>query len=149
MAISTIRIFLMKKTGASGTWEKVVDIKSFPNLGGTPNMLATTTLSDSAQTYIPGVRKVDNLEFKANYTLADYRTLEALADVENQYAVWIGGSESNGTVTPTGTNGRFEFSGYLSVYVDGAGVDSVAEMTVSITPTTRIIQNDNKEEQGG
>lgn len=146
MAISTIRTFLMKKTSASGTWEKVVDIKSFPNLGGAPNMLETTTLSDSAQTFIPGVRKVDTMEFKVNYTLADYKTLVALADVENQYAVWIGGTESSGTVTPTGTDGRFEFSGYLSVYVDGAGVDSVTEMTVSIAPTTRIIQNDNKDE---
>ena len=38
MAISTYKIFLMKK-GSGDTYEKLIDIKSFPDLGGSPEML--------------------------------------------------------------------------------------------------------------
>ena len=71
MAISTYKIFLMQKT--STDWEKVVDIKEFPDLGGSPEMLETTTLSDRMQTYIPGIQSLDALEFTTNYTLDDYK----------------------------------------------------------------------------
>ena len=70
MAISTYKIFLMKK-GAGDTYEKLVDIKDFPDLGGSPEMLETTTLSDGMQTYIPGIQSLDALEFTANYTKED------------------------------------------------------------------------------
>ena len=46
MAISTYKVFLMKKAASGGTYSKVVDIKDFPDLGGAPEMLETTTLSD-------------------------------------------------------------------------------------------------------
>ena len=75
MAISTYKIFLMQKT--STDWEKVVDIKEFPDLGGSPEMLETTTLSDRMQTYIPGIQSLDALEFTTNYTLDDYKKLKA------------------------------------------------------------------------
>ena len=51
MAISTYKVFLMKKkTTPEETHEKLVDIKEFPDLGGEPEMLETTTLSDNMQT---------------------------------------------------------------------------------------------------
>mgnify|MGYP003187542440 FL=1 len=50
MAISTYMIFLMKKASTGDTYEKVIDIKDFPDLGGAPEMLETTTLSDKMQT---------------------------------------------------------------------------------------------------
>lgn len=56
MAISTYKIFLMKKAETGNTWEKLIDIKEFPDLGGAPEMLETTTLSDRMQTYIPVFR---------------------------------------------------------------------------------------------
>ena len=70
MAISTYKIFLM--VSEDGTkYDKLIDIKSFPDLGGAPEMLETTTLSDAAQTYIPGIQASDALEFESNYTKAD------------------------------------------------------------------------------
>ena len=113
MAISTYKIFLMQKN--STAWEKVVDIKEFPDLGGTPEMLETTTLSDKMQTYIPGIQSLDALEFTSNYTLEEYKKLKALEGTDKQYAVWFGGTESGDTVTPTGSDGKFKFNGQLSV----------------------------------
>ena len=136
MAISTYKSFLMHKV--SEKWEKLVDIKSFPDLGGTPELLETTTLSDSMTTNIMGIQSLDALEFESNYTLADYTKLKALEGKSNSFAVWLGGTEANGTVTPTGSDGKFEFDGQLSVYVNGGGVNEVVNMTVSIAASTPI-----------
>ena len=72
MAISTYKIFLMQKKEAA--WEKLIDIKEFPDLGGTPEMLETTTLTDRMQTYIPGIQSLDALEFTSNYTWTSTRS---------------------------------------------------------------------------
>ena len=138
MAISTYKIFLMKKATTGETYEKVIDIKDFPDLGGAPEMLDTTTLSDKMQTYIPGIQSLDALEFTANYTKADFTKLKALEGKEESYAVWFGGEETGSTLTPTGSDGKFEFKGQLSVFPVGGGVNEVVNMTVTIAPSTPI-----------
>lgn len=138
MAISTYKIFLMEgKTEGSTTWTKLIDIKDFPDLGGAPEMLETTTLSDKMQTYIPGIQSLDALEFTANYTKTDYDKLKALEGKEGDYAVWFGGTDT-GTVTPDGKDGKFKFKGQLSVYPVGSGVNEVVEMKITIAPSTPI-----------
>lgn len=138
MAISTYKVFLMKK-GTGNAYEKVVDIKDFPDLGGAPEMLETTTLSDSMQTYIPGIQSLDAMEFTANYTKADFTTLKALEGQANEYSVWFGGTETGGVLTPTGSDGKFNFTGMLSVFVVGGGVNEVVDMTITIAPSTPIV----------
>ena len=141
MAISTYKIFLMiSKDG--GQYEKLIDIKSFPDLGGAPEMLETTTLSDAAQTYIPGIQASDALEFESNYTKADYTKLKALEGKETQFAVWFGGTGEGENLTPTGSDGKFKFKGYLSVYPVGSGVNEVVNMNINIAPSTPITLDD-------
>lgn len=138
MAISTYKIFLMKKASTGDTYEKVIDIKDFPDLGGAPEMLETTTLSDKMQTYIPGIQSLDALEFTANYTKTDFTKLKALEGKEESYAVWFGGEGTGGVLTPTGSDGKFEFKGQLSAFPVGGGVNEVVDMTVTIAPSTPI-----------
>lgn len=138
MAISTYKIFLMQSADGKSTWEKLIDIKDFPDLGGTPEMLETTTLSDGMQTYIPGIQSLDALEFTANYNLEDYKKLKQMERTEKHLAVWFGGTESGDTVTPTGTDGKFKFKGQLSVYTVGGGVNEVVDMKITIAPSTPI-----------
>ena len=107
-------------------------------------MLETTTLSDKMQTYIPGIQSLDALEFTANYTKTDFETLKALEGSEQDFAVWFGGTESAGTLTPTGTDGKFEFKGQLSVFPVGGGVNEVVDMTVTIAPSTPITLADSE-----
>ena len=128
MAINTQGIQLMKK-GTGTTYTKLVDIKDFPDIGGAPEMLETTTLSDSMQTYIPGIQSSDAMEFTANYTKADYDTITALAGTETQFAIYFG---------ENGTNGSWYFKGYASVRVNGGGVNEVVGMTISIAPSSEI-----------
>ena len=141
MAISTFKSFLMHK--ASSTWEKLVDIKSFPDLGGAPELLETTTLSDGMTTNIMGIQSLDALEFECNYTKEDYTKLKAMEGQDLDFAVWLGGTESAGVVTPTGSDGKFEFKGQMSVFVNGGGVNEVVNMTVSIAASTPITMGED------
>ena len=136
MASSTYKTFLMKK--GTDNYEKLVDIKDFPDIGGSPELLETTTLSDSMQTYIEGIMSADAMEFTINYDLDTYETLLAMKGTETEFAIWFGGTESGGVVTPDGSEGKFAFKGYLSVKVLGKGVNEVKEATISIAPSTSI-----------
>ena len=127
MARSTYGIYLMHKV--SDTYEKLIDIKDFPDLGGAPEMLETTTLSDGMQTYIEGIQSSDALEFTANYTKEDYSKCNELKGKKESYAVYFG---------EEGVDGKFTFDGYLSARVNGAGVNEVVGMTISIAPATEI-----------
>ena len=134
MARSTYQTYLMYKATSAASYAKLIDIKEFPDLGGDPEQLETTTLSDNIQTYIPGIQSLDGLTFTANYTLSDYTTLKNMEGTEYPFAVWFGGNEG----TPTGSDGKFTFSGKLVVYANGGGVNEVVNMTISISPSTEI-----------
>lgn len=136
MASSTYKSFLMVKK--TSTYEKLVDIVSYPDLGGAPEMLDATSLSDPMTVNILGLQSLDALEFECNYDLEKYTELKAMEGKNTDFAVWLGGTESNGTVTPTGSDGKFEFGGQLAVYVNGGGVNEVRKMTVSIAASTAI-----------
>lgn len=138
MAISTYKVFLMHKGASESTYSKLLDIKSFPDLGGEPELLETTSLSDNMQTYILGIQSLEGLSFEANYDITDYQSLQALEGSNEHYAVWFGGTDSTGTLVPDGSEGKFSFDGELSVYVNGGGVNEVVNMTITIAPSTPI-----------
>ena len=138
MAISSYKTFLMYKKDS--TYTKLIDIKNYPDLGGSPETLDTTTLTDKMRTHIPGIQDTSSMEFDCNYTKTDFETLDALASDGNELdlAVWFGGTESQGKVSPSGSEGKFEFKGYITVYVSGGGVNEVVGMKVVVTPSTVI-----------
>lgn len=141
MAISTYRVFLMKKDttgGGTGAYKKLIDIKSFPALGGAPELLETTTLSDNMKTFINGIQSASGLEFEHNYTLADYKMLKALENKELEFAVWFGGTGDGAALVPTGSDGKFKFKGTLSVYTDAGNANEVVKMKSTIAPSTPI-----------
>ena len=142
MAISTYNTFLMVKGDSGNTYTKVVDIKEFPDLGGDPETLETTTMTDAMQTFIMGLQGNEAMEFTANYTPSDYQTVEALSGLQKEYSVWFGKDDninkSDAVATNGGDMGKFNFSGQLSVRVNGASVNEVVEMTISIIPNSSI-----------
>jgi len=127
MAISTYGVTL-KWGESAGTLTKKIDIKDFPDLGGAPELIETTTLSDAAQTYINGVQSMNAMEFTANYTKADYEAVLADANKKLYYALEFGDA---------GSEGIFEWQGEHVVWVVGAGVNAVTEMKISIAPSTK------------
>ena len=143
MAISTYKTFLMTSEDGS-EWTKLIDIKEFPDLGGAPEMLETTTLSDRMQTFIAGIQSLDALEFTCNYDFEDFKKLKKLDGQTKNYAVWFGGTEAGEDVTPTGSDGKFKFKGQLSVFPVGGGGNEVHDMTVTIAPSTPITLDESE-----
>ena len=125
MAISTYPVTLK----ASGT--KLCDIKDFPDLGGAPEMLESTTLSDPAKTYIAGIKDQQALEFTANYSATDYAAVNALTTT-TAFTLEFGAAGASGTYT---------WSGTASAYVVGAGVNEVVDMKIVIVPSTVITKS--------
>jgi hypothetical protein len=127
MAISTQGVTL--KWGVSAaSLDKVVDIKDFPDLGGAPEMLETTTLSDHIQTYILGIQSADMMEFTCNYTKADFEAVMEDANKDLYYALEFG---------TNGSEGIFEWQGQHTAWVVGAGVNAVTEFKIGIAPSTK------------
>lgn len=134
MAQSSYNTTLSHATTSAGPFEKLCDIKDFPDLGGDPEMLETTTLSDAAQTYIKGIQSMDALTFTANYDKTEYKKIKALDDGKQHYfQVKFGVGTAD-----TADDSIFEWQGQLTVYVTGAGVNEVVEMVIVISPSTVI-----------
>ena len=121
MALSTYGVAL--KYG-EGTPQTAVAIKDFPSLLGKRSSLETTTLSDDAQTFIPGIRQQsESFDFVANYDPAVYNTLNGLKGDQSWSLTFSDGS-------------GYTWQGGVSVSVNEGSVDAVLEMTISVTPST-------------
>ena len=125
MAISSYNCVL--KWGESAeTLAKKVDIKDFPDLIGDPNLLETTTLSDAAQTYIPGIKSTDLMTFTTNFTKTDFQACKADEGKTLFYSLEF----SDGA--------KFTWQGQHTMGVPGKGVDEVIEATINIVPSTSV-----------
>lgn len=126
-AISTYGTTL-KWGESAAALSKKVDIKNFPDLGGAPEMIETTTLSDAMQTFINGIQSAGEMAFTCNYTKASYEAVKADAGTPLYYALEFGNN---------GDEGIFEWQGEHSVYVTGGDVNSPVEMVITIAPSTK------------
>ena len=99
-------------------------IKDFPAILGERSALETTTLSDDAQTFIPGIRQQsESFPFVTNYDATVYGEIDKLT----------GDQECKLTF---GDGSGYTWSGKVSVSVNEGSVDAVIEMTISVTPST-------------
>ena len=130
-AVSTINTVL-KAGAAKASLAQLCKIKSYPDLGGTPEQLETTDLEDSMQTFVDGVQSVDTMEFTANYTKESYESVLESAGTEQKYQLEFGNA---------GADGIFSWTGTHSVRVTGGEVNGVREMVITCTPSSKI---DNK-----
>ena len=134
-AFSSYLTYLMiyNETTGVADWQRLVNIKSLPDLGGSPEQLETTTLSNAMNTYCSGIQSFDSLTFTCNYTKGQYDNVKIVADGKTtfSYAVFIGDDS-------TGEDGTFYFNGVASIAKTGVGVNEVQEMTLTIAPATDI-----------
>lgn len=128
MAISTYLATLKWGTDASSV-KKVIDIKEFPDLIGDPNMLETTTMSDAAQTYIPGIKSSDSLAFTYNYTKEAFAAVQADEGKPLYYTLEFSDGSS------------FSWQGQHTATMAGKGVDEVVEAGITIAPSTAVTFN--------
>lgn len=137
-AISSFQANLM--VGSGTNWSRLVEIKDFPDLAAAPEALEKTTTADAQRTFIEGILGNDQKTFSCNYNATDYATIEAMKGTEKDVAIWFGASESGGVYTPDGHLGKFKGKGMISVFVNGAGINEVVNMTVSLTMTEGFVK---------
>ena len=140
MAVSTMHTYLMKGTGTGTlTWEKLVCITDYPDVFSVPEQIDVTTLCDTDRKYTPGVRDTETLTFNAFYPgLTKFTELKALEGEEGHFALWFGGTGDGETSTPSGDDGKFEFTGKPYFTITGAGVNDPRGMAINIYPSSAV-----------
>ena len=130
-AFSSYQTYLMCYNSTSSDYARLCNVKDIPDLGGSPEALETTTLSNSQNTYTPGLQTFDQLTFTANYVLANFQNVQGVCDNTTTYsfAVFLG---------PSGDDGKFYFDAIGNVFKSGVGVNEVQEMTITLSPATDI-----------
>lgn len=126
MAISTQAAVLKWGAAAPGTISGLY-IKDFPDLGGAPEMIETTTLNDTIQTFILGIQSMNAMEFTYNFTKAVYDLVYADASTAMKYSLTF----SDNTVV--------SWEGSHVTYITGAGVNDVIEAKIVIAPTSQPV----------
>lgn len=136
--ISTYQTYLMVKTTTAGSYEKVVDITSFPDLQPPNERIDITTLSDAMRKYIKGIGDTSEQNYGANYTPENFEAVKDLEDHQYDYALWFGATGTPGEEVPDGHNGKFEWTGDVSVGLNGGNVNEAVGMTITCVPSTVI-----------
>lgn len=128
MAISTAVTTL--KYGTDGiSYAKLVDIINYPDMGSSPSKLDTTDLTQAKfKTSILGLQEVPDLTFECNYVEATYNTINNLALSSYYFELDFGTAD-----------GKFTWQGGISIFANGAGVDEVRKMTVTVSASTPIV----------
>ena len=132
MAILSNKAYLMRKANGGASFAKLLDITSIPDLGGAPDQIDVTTLSDIQTRNINGIQSVSALEFGAWYDKDKYAELQTISEADRDktqaqldtYQVWFGDD---------GVYGKFEWQGKLSVYVGSVESNAAVPMTVTIS----------------
>lgn len=133
MAVLSNVSYLYRKANGTTSFVKVTDITSVPDLGGAPEQIDITTLSDRKQKNMNGIQSVSSHEFGAWYDSAVYDTLQQIQEDDydktsvsqlDTYQLWIG---------ENGVGGKFEWQGKLSVYVGGYESNAAIPMTITIS----------------
>ena len=130
-AYSTIGTVLKTATSQAGSYTQLCKIKSYPDLGGSPETIETTDLEDTFQTFVQGVQSMDAMEFTCNYNPTDYAAVvNAIpSGTDLWYQIEFGSS---------GAQGKFQWSGTHSVRVTGGDVNAVREMVITVIPSSAI-----------
>lgn len=140
MARLTKGTFLMISEDQGATYKKLADITEYPDLDEAPDSEDTTTLSDPAHTYIQALPDTGGTkEFPCWLDSAKGAEIDQLTD-EQYISIWIGGTESAGVITPTGSILRWNTIADVQYLVTGAAVGDVAPATVAITPKTAPVK---------
>lgn len=132
MALLSNKTFLMRKANGTSTFVKLTDITSYPDIGGAPDTIDVTTLSDMVQRNINGIQTAGAHEFGAWYEKDVYANLQAIQEADvtkipselDTYQLWFG---------ENGVYGKFEWKGKLSVYAGGAESNAARPMTITIS----------------
>lgn len=119
-----------KATTEATSYEKLVDITSYPDIWTAPPKLDRTTLSNTQHTYEKDITDVPDMQFGCNYDKADMTKLKALEGEQLPYQLQFG---------EAGIDGIFNWTGDIFFTPTGAGVGAVRTGQITCYPSTEIV----------
>ncbi len=126
-AHNTIGTILKFGTTANSLAE-LCKIKTYPQLNGEREQIESTDLTDTAQTFVPGVQSVENMQFTANFTTTAYTSLKTNALTDGYFELDFGGN----------AGAKATWEGQYDVYVNEGEVNGLIEMTITVYPSTVV-----------
>ena len=102
-------------------------IKTFPQLNGEREQIESTDLTDTSQTFVPGVQSVESMQFTANFTVASYTSLKANALTDGFFELDFASAGAKAT-----------WEGQYDVYVNEGEVNGLIEQTIVVYPSTVV-----------
>lgn len=117
-------------------YEKLVDIVDMPDLGGEDDELEITTLSDGAHRFMPGIKGNSSQDFTINHDYEKFKEIKEMECEEKDLAVWLGFSGEFGSEVPDGSEGKWSFKGYISIWKNSQSVGDVPQDTLRVTPSS-------------
>lgn len=128
MEKTTINTYLY--TGeAESSLSKLIDITSYPDLMSPPEKIDISDLSSKQKKYTDGMTDLPDYEFGANYTLANYKKVEALKNKKLHCELRFG---------ENGEYGIFKWQGTIFPSVSGGDVGGKREMKVTCYPESDV-----------
>lgn len=128
-----IRIYLTY----NGTTQEIEGATEFGDLGGEPNMIDATCLTDTAQKNILGVQQQDAWNVTYLYDNTNYDAIQTMIDAANTAQAAMTVKVVFPEEISTGTKPKFTNTGRVSQYVQGKGVGEVrtVQLTVALDGT--------------
>ena len=121
----------------SSNFEKVGDIINFPDMGGAPETIDVTTLTDHRKRNINGVQDSKALEFEFNYTKALSTKLTGLEKKgEAEWYALVIGADASGN--HDGHNGVFTWQGGVSHYVESGKVNDAVKIKATFSTASAV-----------
>ena len=118
---------ILKFGTTAGSLTELCKIKTTPQLNGEREQIESTDLTDTAQTFVPGVQSVENMQFTANFTLAAYQSLKTNALTDGFFEIDFVSAGAKAT-----------WEGQYDVYVNETEVNGLIEMTITVYPSTVV-----------
>lgn len=130
--VTTVETKLNYKAGEATEFKEIELLMEVPELGGDPEKIDVTTLSDKVKKYMPGVKDLGDLAFKFLYDnseeTSNYRVLKGLEE-NNSIATYQ-------VMYPDGT--AHEFDAYVNVKMDAAAVNAALAFTATFSLQSEI-----------
>ena len=118
---------ILKFGTTANSLSELCKIKSYPQLNGEREQIETTDLTDTSQTFVPGVQSVESMQFNANFTLTAYQALKTNALTDGFFELDFASAGAKAT-----------WEGQYDVYVQEGEVNGLVEMTIVVYPSTVV-----------
>lgn len=123
-----IRIYLTY----NGTTQEIEGATEFGDLGGEPNMIDATCLSDTAQKNILGVQQQDAWNVTYLYDNTNYDAIQTMIDAANTAQAAMTVKVVFPEEVQTSKKPKFTNTGRVSQFVQGKGVGEVRTVQLSV-----------------